>query len=95
MSTATAARPLTEKQTDFLRMMLDLIRANGGTTRLERSPDALIKRGLIRRTKHGIAGAAGCGARYTLTADGMAIANVAEQARIERKAAMRQARDSV
>ena len=91
MNTATnkTARPLTADQTERLRTILDLIRANGGSTRLDGVPTSLINRGLVIRTGRGLRGAAGCGARYTLTAAGMEIANVAEQARVERIAIRR------
>lgn len=89
---ATNTRQLTANQTEYLRMVLDLIRANGGSTRLTRSPDALIRRGLIARAARGLPGAHGCGARYTLTTAGMELANMAEQARIERAAIRRSLR---
>jgi hypothetical protein len=91
MNTATnkTDRPLTADQTERLRTILDLIRANGGSTRLDGVPTSLINRGLVIRTGRGLRGAAGCGARYTLTAAGMEIANVAEQARVERIAIRR------
>lgn len=47
--TSTTARPLTAEQTKTLRMIWEMCRANGGSTRLSRQPTALANRGLVKR----------------------------------------------
>lgn len=75
---------LAESQREQLRTILTLCRANGGTTRLERSPNSLIRRGLVvyERT-------AGKHLRYALTSEGRQVAEEVERAHQERKAAKR------
>lgn len=77
----STTRPLTAEQTKTLRMIWEMCRANGGSTRLSRQPSALVNRGLVKRCD-------GAGlVRWHMTAEGTALAEQAEQAEQARIAA--------
>ena len=80
VSRTTNTRPLTAEQTKTLRMIWEMCRANGGSTRLSRQPTSLVNRGLVKRCD-------GAGlVRWHMTAEGTALAEQAEQARVATRA---------
>ena len=80
---AKTPRPLTANQLSDLHCLWELCRANGGSSRLGADPRALIRRGLVVRVKEALRGAAGQGARYSLTAVGEAVAMQVDANRAE------------
>ena len=77
---AKTPRPLTADQRSDLHCVWTCCVANGGSTRLSRQPSALVNRGLVKRCN-------GAGmVRWHMTAEGTALAEQAEQARISAKA---------
>jgi hypothetical protein len=61
---------MNSRTANLFRTVVTCIRANGGSTRLSRSPKSLIDAGLVEQVQAGSRGAAGCKARFGLTEAG-------------------------
>lgn len=81
------ARPLTPDQRSDLHCVWTCCKANGGTTRLETKPRALINRGLVCVT---FAGSRHAPSRYAMTAAGRALAEAIDAEREAARAARRE-----
>ena len=83
---AKTPRPLTADQRSDLHCVWTCCVANGGSTRLETEPRALVNRGLVHVTR----GSRHVPNRYTLTPAGLALAKEIDAEREAERAARRE-----